>query len=140
MWQCQPAAVEGAKSGVECRHAQKTHSAVRPEIRVLLAGAKNPQEPPNNPPEWVLTPSPSFVDGVSGTYDLDAADCTDADGDTLTYTLNAGSTALPSGVTLGTNGVLTADGTQTEATTTGIIVDADDGKAAKVASPSFSIV
>jgi hypothetical protein len=105
---------------------------------MLLAGS-DPTfiDPPNLPPEWIATPAPSWQESEGGTYNLDNL-VFDPE-DTVTYTLNAGSASLPTGVTLASNGVLTATTAVSEGTTTGIIVDADDGVNSAVASSSFSI-
>jgi hypothetical protein len=109
------------------------------EEEVLVAGyTPISVDPPNLPPQWNTVPAPSFFDSTPGTYDLNN-NCSDPEGDSLTFTLNAGSASLPSGVTLGATGILTADGTQTAADTSGIIVDIDDGTNAEVASSSFTI-
>ena len=109
------------------------------EIMVLLAASDLISvTPPNLPPEWTSTPTPSFIPSVGGTYSL-SQDCIDPEADPITYTLNGGSAALPTGVTIsGTD--LVGDGTVSEGTTAGILIDADDGVNSVVTSPSFSIV
>jgi hypothetical protein len=92
----------------------------------------------NSAPTWTDTPSPTFEAGVGGTYDLQN-NVFDQDGDTITFALNGSSAALPTGVTLASNGTITATTSIAEAVTTGIIVDADDGTASVVPSASFSI-
>ncbi len=96
--------------------------------------------PPNLPPEWTSTPNPSFVDGVGGTYDLDALDTFDPEADSLTYTLNGGSAAFPTGVTMDSAGLITGTNSVVTGTTSGILIDIDDGTNALVTSPSFSII
>lgn len=104
-----------------------------------LIGRKVSVQPPNLPPEWTATPNPQWQAGVGGTYDL-SNDTFDQEGDSLTYTLNGGSAALPTGVSLASNGILTATSAVTEATTAAVLVDIDDGVNSLVTSPSFSIV
>lgn len=107
---------------------------------MLIAGDKPINvTPPNLPPEWTSTPAPSFVTAVGGTYDLND-NVNDPEGDTLTWALNGASAALPTGVTLDTGtGVLTGTGSVTEGTTTGILIDVDDGVNSAVTSPSITI-
>ena len=93
--------------------------------------------PPNNPPTWTGTPAPSWLAGTGGTVDLDSYTF-DQEGDTLSYTLNGASTALPTGVTIsGTN--LVGTSSVVTGTTTGILIDCYDG-IETVTSNSFSIV
>ncbi len=94
--------------------------------------------PPNNPPEWTSTPAPVFPPGVGGTYSL-SQNAFDPESDPITYTLNGGSAALPTGVTISGTDLVGSDQVG-EGTTTGIIIDADDGVNSLVASPSFNIV
>lgn len=103
-----------------------------------LLASTNPILPPNNPPVWESPdPNPTWVDGVGGTYDLNS-NTSDAEGDTLIFVKTAGS--FPTGVTLNSNGILTATSSVVEGTTAGFTITADDGTAAPVASPTFSIV
>jgi len=113
---------------------------VQPDIKVgLIAALDNfGQVPPNNSPEWVSQPLVSFVALQASTVDLNNF-CFDPEGDTLSFALNGSSAALPSGVTLASNGIITADGTQTSGDTTGVIIDVDDGTNAAVSSSAFSI-
>ncbi len=94
--------------------------------------------PPNDNPEWTTNHTPLFKDGVADTYELNNL-THDPEGDNLTYALNAGSAALPTGVTL-SGSQLVATTSVAEGTTAGIIIDVDDGTNAAVASSSFSIV
>ena len=95
-------------------------------------------ETPNSAPEWTSTPALEWVTGVGGTYDL-TDDTFDPDGDALTFTLAAGSTALPAGVSLAAKGIVTATTGVTVGATTGVLFDVDDGTASPVGSPSITI-
>lgn len=90
----------------------------------------------NSPPLWISVPSPSVVTLVGGVYDL-AQHVTDANSDTLTFSLNASSTALPLGVSIDGSTLLDT-GLAGVGVTTGIIIDVTDGRSEKVASASFS--
>lgn len=94
--------------------------------------------PPNEAPVWTSTPTPGFVDGVGGTYDLNAH-VFDAEGDTLTFSLNGASAALPTGVTLSSAGTLTGTASVVEGTITGILFDVNDGTNGDVTSASVTI-
>lgn len=83
-----------------------------------------------SPPAWVSTPNVVFTEGEAGTYDLTQHVSKSG----VVYSLAAGSSGLPTGVTLASNGTLTASTGTSEGTTTGVIVAAD-----AVNSPSFSI-
>ena len=101
-------------------------------------GDTSPTAPePNNPPVWNNTPSVSEPEGQSATYNL-LNDVSDEDGDPLTCSLDAGSAALPTGVTLNSNCSLSFTPSTTAGTTTGVIVEASDGTDA-TDSPSFSV-
>jgi hypothetical protein len=106
---------------------------------VGLIGASPGVQPPNFAPEWVSVPNPSFVVGVGGTYAL-VGDTFDPEGDTLTFTLNGGSAAWPSGWSMDSAGLITVTVGALAATTTGIIVDIDDGTASPVSSTAFSAI
>ena len=112
---------------------------IQPEVKVGLVGGNIVQfvPPPNIAPEWTGTPIPTWSEGVGGTYDL-KDDTFDPEDDPLTFVKTAGS--FPTGVTLNSNGVLTATNSVVEGTTAGFTVTADDGTASPVASPSFSII
>jgi len=93
---------------------------------------------PNDPPEWTATPTPNaWQAGVGGTYDL-RNDVVDPEGDTMTFVLSVG--AWPTGVSLNSNGVITATSSVAEGTTAGLTITADDGTNSPVSSSSFSIV
>ena len=111
------------------------HSPER-EVGLLAASNRISVTPPNNPPEWSATPNPTWTDGVGGTYDLND-DCFDPEGDTLTFSLVGGS--WPTGVSMASNGIITATSAVTGGTTSGITVSCDDGTNAPVTSPSFSV-
>ena len=95
-------------------------------------------QPPNNPPEWTGAITASWTDGVGGTTDLDALSF-DQEGDSLTYTHDATSTSLPTGVSI-SGSDLVGSTSVVEGTTTGIRLKVDDGTASPVASDDFSIV
>ena len=103
-----------------------------------LIASTDTVQPPNNPPEWTGTPNPNFVDSVAGTYEL-SDDTFDQESDSLTYTLNSGSTALPTGVTI-SGSQLVATNSVAESVTAGVIIDVKDADSALIASPSFAIV
>jgi len=90
--------------------------------------------PEGNAPIWNSAPAPIFSDeAVSENYDLDQH----TSGAT-SYSLNGGSAALPTGVTIsGSN--LAYDGLGSAGTTTGIIIDATNGDGTTT-SATFSIV
>jgi len=95
--------------------------------------------PPNQIPQWSGTMTPSWTAGVGGTFAL-ANHASDADGDTLTYSHDAASTAMPSWLSLNTSsGLLTASTDATEGSTINIRFKVDDGTAAAVASPNITI-
>lgn len=102
----------------------------------LLAGDDSAR--PNSAPIWGAVPTLVCEEGdTAGALSLPLY-VSDPDGDTLTFSLNAGSTALPTGVTLvGT--VLDCGLTTVAGMTTGVIIDADDGTAPLVPSPSITI-
>lgn len=93
-------------------------------------------DPPNEPPEWIATPTPTWVAGVGGTYDLNN-DTFDPESDSLTFVKTAGT--WPTGVSLNSNGIITATSAVVEGTTAGFTVTADDGTNSPVASSSFSV-
>lgn len=99
------------------------------------AGNK-PEPDPNSAPVWVTTPNPSGTEGESSNYSL-LTNCTDVNGDTLTFTWNSGSAARPTGVDISGSNITDA-GSASAGTTTGLIVDCDDGVADPVASSAFS--
>ena len=106
----------------------------------LLAGADLINiAPPNLSPSWTSTPVVSFIAGVGGTKNL--SDHTfDPESDSLTYTLNGSSAAWPTGMSMNSSGVVTGTSSVVEGTTTGMLVDIDDGVNPVVTSPSFSVV
>jgi len=107
------------------------------EVDVVLLAASDliSVDPPNLPPEWTSTPSPAFIAGVAGSYDL-SQHTSDPEADALTFTSEG--TALPIGVTISGNNLVATDATS-EATTNGIIIGADDGTNSVVNSSSFNL-
>ena len=104
-----------------------------------LIASTVPIVPPNHAPTWPTTPAiNTWQAGVGGTYDA-SVHANDSDGDALTFAWDATSTALPTGVTIASNGTLTATSSLAAGTTTNVRVTADDGTASPVASPNFSI-
>ena len=103
----------------------------------LIGNSDNSSPFTNSAPLWPSTPAPVCEAGVASTYDLNQH-TSDPDGDALTYTLNAGSTTLPTGVSIVGTDISCGVGTSA-GTTTGVIIDADDGTASSVASSAFSI-
>lgn len=94
--------------------------------------------PPNEPPEWTTDPPVvTFIAGIGGTTDLNDS-VFDPEADSLTFVKTAGS--WPTGVSLASNGIVTATTAVVEGTTAGITVTADDGTNSPVASSSFSVV
>lgn len=90
----------------------------------------------NTAPSWNTTPSPSFTAGIAGVHALDVSD---VDGDSLTIT-NTGDCTLPTGVTVDSaNQELDASTGTSVGTTTGCILNADDGTTSTNSS-SFSVV
>lgn len=107
----------------------------------LIAGdvvIGDPELPPNSPPEWTGTPAPNWTAGVGGTFDLGNF-TTDVDGDTLTYTHDVTSTALPTAVTLASNGILTATTSLTAGSSSNIRFKINDGVNSLVTSPNITI-
>jgi hypothetical protein len=115
-----------------------TYRIIQPEVKVGLIAASPGVQPPNNAPEWISTPNPTWQDGVGGTYEL-SNDTFDPEGDTLTYAHDATSTALPANVTV-SGSQLVATGSVVEGTTSGVRITVDDGIATAVASSNFDIV
>jgi len=103
----------------------------------LLGNGDDPTPSANSAPFWTSTPDPTCEAGVASTYDLDQH-TSDPDGDSLTYALNGGSTTLPTGVTLSGSDIVCGVGTSI-GSTSGVIIDVDDGTAAAVASSAFTI-
>ncbi len=104
--------------------------------QLLVGGEPIDINPPNVAPEWTSTPSPSFSEGVGGTYNLNQ-NTTDADGDSLTYAEVSG--PWDADVSLASNGVITVTASALEGTYPNLVASIDDGTAAAVNSPSFTI-
>lgn len=140
--ECAESASEDAEIHGDGVYEIRVGSEVWYEVSImgLLAGSDLISiAPPNLSPSWTSTPGPNFVDGVGGLYDLED-DTFDPESDSLTYTLNGGSAAFPTGVSMDSAGLITATSSVVVGTTTGILVDIDDGINSLVTSPSFSIV
>lgn len=112
----------------------------QPEVKVLIA-ASDPLVivPPNEPPEWLSTPIPSFQQGVGGTYNL-APLTNDPEGDTKTFSLDPSSNPWPAGWQMDSAGLITVSTLALAGTTTGMKVRVSDGENSPVTSPTFSCV
>ena len=94
---------------------------------------------PNSPPVWNTQPSPIFIQGTAGNYELDNLVSASA-GSTVTVTINSASATLPSGVTWNDSLYrLEYDGSAPVATQAGHVATASDGTDT-TNSNSFSIV
>lgn len=94
---------------------------------------ENPPPPPppppgaNRPPVWLTVPSITFAQGVASSVSI-AAYVTDPDGDPLTINMTAGT--LPPGVFYDQpNKRFVYDGKGVVASTSGVVLTADDGRA-----------
>ncbi len=96
------------------------------DIDTLIIPPNGPA-PTNNPPAWDQQPNINFSSLESKSYDMNDIS-SDADSDPITFTMNTGTAALPTGVTwdAGT-GILSYDGVGGDDDTSGHIITLDDG-------------
>lgn len=87
-----------------------------------------PANPPlNDPPVWDSQPNIQFEFGTSSSYDMNDIS-SDPNGDTITFTMNTGTAALPTGTTwTAATGVLSYNGIGAIDNTTGHIITLNDG-------------
>jgi len=92
---------------------------------VLLKGG---EPPTNNPPVWDSQPLIYFSEGISSDYNMNDI-TSDPDSDPITFSMNTGTVALPTGVTwTAFTGILAYNGIAGPDVTSGHIITLDDGE------------